>query len=117
MKQGRITAAYKTLAKLNKIPGLPFGLCNRLYLKKHELEPYYNSQAEQEQVILDASGQEHVDITPEIRKAFYEITETDVEYEENPVEVVLTDELAEKLGVTGEMIETLEGFVKFSEVE
>ena len=38
---------------------------------------------------------------------------TDVECNVKPITVVLTDELTEKLGITGEIIEQLDGFVVF----
>ena len=119
MKQGKIVAAYKTLMRLNKVPGLPFSLCNKLFMKKRELEPYFQSQREQENVLIEASGQkpdEGYDLTPEIKREIRKIAETDVDYEVNPVEISLTDEQCEKLGLTGEIMEILDGFIKFTGV-
>ena len=117
MKQGKIIAAYYELLKLNRIPGLPFAVCNRLYLLKSKLQPYFDSQLEQENVILEAHGQtsEHCEITPEISKEFKAISESEVDYDFKPVEIVVTDGLAEKMGLTGEIIGNLDGFVIFTE--
>lgn len=120
MKQGKIIAAYKRLAQMNRIPGLPFSLCSKLFLLKKKMEPYYQNQVEQENVALEASGQKpengQWDITPEIRQVFRQISETEVEWNEERIEIPMTDELAEKLMMTGETMEILEDFIRFTEV-
>ena len=55
MKQGKIISAYKVLVMLNRVPGLPFSMCNKLFMMKRKLEPYYQSQLEQENIILEAN--------------------------------------------------------------
>ena len=117
MKQGNIIAAYKTLAVLNRKPGLPFGIIQKFFLKKKELEPYWQMQGEQETVLIEATGQTVDDykLTPEIRRGLLDISETDVEYDEQPVEITITEELSEKLGLTAEILEHLDGFVTFTE--
>ena len=117
MKQGDIVAAYKTLAVLNRKPGLPFGIIQKLFLKKKELEPYWQMQGEQETVLIEASGQkvEDYELTPEIKKGLLAISNSDVEYTGKPVEITVTADLAEKLGLTAQMLEHLDGFVTFTE--
>ena len=74
MKQGDIVAAYKTLSVLNRKPGLPFGVIQKLFLKKKELEPYWQMQGEQETILIEATGQkvEDYELTPEIKKGLLE---------------------------------------------
>ena len=117
MKQGYIIAAYKTLAVLNRKPGLPFSVIQKLFQKKRELEPFYEMQVEQETVLIEASGQTVSDykLTPEIKKGLVEIAESDVEYDGQPVEIVVSPGIEEKLGLTAEMLEHLDGFVTFTE--
>ena len=117
MKQGNIIAAYKTLAALNRKPGLPFGIIQKLFLKKKELESYWQMQGEQETVLIEATGQTVDDykLTPEIKKGLLELSESNVEYDGQPVEIVITEELSAKLGLTAEMLEHLDGFVTFTE--
>ena len=117
MKQGRIAMAYKTIISLYKKPGLPFRICNQLFMLKKVLEPFYEFQADMEGKVIEESGQEinRFEMTPEIRKAFEQIQAEEVEIEIEPLEIPLTDDLAEKMGITGEMIDQLDGFIKFTE--
>lgn len=120
MKQGKIIAAYKRLLLMNKVPGLPFGLCSKLFHLKKKMEPYYQAQVEQENVALEASGQKpengQWDITPEIRRVFMQISETEVDWNEEKINVELTEDIAEKLMITGETLEILEDFINFTGV-
>ena len=117
MEQGKIIAAYKTLAALNRKPGLPFSVVQKLFQKKKELEPFYQMQTEQEIVIIEASGQTLDDykITPELKKELFVLSKSDVIYDGKPVDITVTGDIAEKLGLTAEMLEYLDGFVTFTE--
>lgn len=117
MKQGNIIAAYKTLAIINRKPGLPFGVIQKLFQKKKELEPFWEMQGEQELVLIEATGQtiDNYTYTPELKKGLHSIEESEVEYSGTPVEIIVTPELEEKLGLTAEMLEHLDGFVTFTE--
>ena len=77
MKQGNIIAAYKTLAIINRKPGLPFGVIQKLFQKKKELEPFWEMQGEQELVLIEATGQtiDNYAYTPELKKGLHSITE------------------------------------------
>lgn len=115
MKQGKILKAYKTLAELNQIQGLPFSICCDLFMAKKNLEPYYELQLQKENVLIEASGQslDNYKLTPEFKKAVYDIYESDVGYDTPPVEIVINDDIALKLGMSADLIERLDGFVTF----
>lgn len=120
MKQNRISKAYKAIVQMYKRTGVPFGICNQLFMLKKKLEPYYELQGEKESEILKAHGWENemigrVPYTPEILKEFKEIQEAEVEYEGEPVEIRITEAIAEKLGITGEIIDMVDGFITFTE--
>ena len=55
-------------------------------------------------------------ITKELQAAFAEILKTEVDFKLEPVVIQLTPELAEKMNITAEMLEVLDGFVEFVEV-
>lgn len=119
MKQERIITAYKLLEKLNKTPGLPFGVCYKLFAAKKALSPFCEAQAEKEKVLFEAAGIDengNVKNTPELRRALADILKTDVDFKEEPVKVELDAEGFRLLGITAEIIEQLEGFVEFEEV-
>ena len=120
MRQGKLTAAYNTLTRLYRTPGLPFSTSQKLFLLKHKLQPYFDAQAEKQRVILEASGQEQKDgtyeITPEIRKAFAEITNTEVEWKEGAIDILITEDDAKALGITGEILDIFDGLIIFTEV-
>lgn len=120
MRQGKLTAAYKTLMGLYRTPGLPFRISQALYLAKHKLQPYYEAQAEKQRVILEASGQTpeggQYKMTPDIRKAYAEILDTEIEWTDAPVEIRITDDDAKAMGITGEILDILDGLIIFAEV-
>lgn len=119
MKQEKIFVAYKLLERLNKVPGLPFGICSKLYMLKKNLAPYYEAQQEKQMVLFEAVGIDEngqVEITKELKKSLADILKTEVDCEVQPVKIELTQDMADKLGLTGEIIEQLEGFVEFVEV-
>lgn len=119
MKQEKITIAYKMLEKINRVPGLPFSVCSKLFMAKKGLAPYIEAQAEKENIIFENAGVDDngkTMITKELQAAFAEILKTEVDFKLEPVEIQLTPELAEKLNITAEMLEVLDGFVEFVEV-
>ena len=119
MKQERIFTAHKVLEQLNKTPGLPFGVCYKLYAAKKALSPFYEAQKEKEQVLFEAAGIDEngqVTITPELKRSLAEILKTDVDFKEEPIKIELDAEGFRLLGITAEIIEQLEGFVDFVEV-
>ena len=119
MKQGHINIAHGTLSRLYRIEGLPFGLSSCLFNAKRRLDPYIEHQQEQEIAALEANGEMNPDgsytLTDEQKKAFndllLEIREADVEYDYKPVKISITAELCEKMGITGETNEALDGIV------
>jgi len=119
MRQGKLTAAYKTLMGLYRTPGLPFSTSQKLFLLKHKLQPYYEAQAEKQRVILETSGQSpekgQYKLTPEIRKAYAEILDTEVEWTDAPVEIRITDAEAKALNITGETLDIFDGLITFTE--
>ena len=117
MKQGDIISAYKTLAIINRKPGLPFWLNQKLFLKKKELEPFWEMQKEQEIVLIEATGQtiDNYTYTPELKKGLHVIEESEAVYDAKPLEIIINEELAEKMGLTAEMLEHLDGFVHFTD--
>ena len=120
MKQIMISKAYKAIVQMYRNKGVPFGICNQLFMLKKKLEPYYELQGEKESEILKENGWENemigrVPYTPEILKAFKEIHEAEVEYDGEPVEIRITEAIAEKLGITGEIIDMVDGFITFTE--
>ena len=120
MKQERVFVAYKLLERLNKIPGLPFKLCSQLYMLKKSIQPYYDAQVEQEMVLLEAAGIDEngqVMMTPELKKSLADIMKAEIDLKPIPVDILLTPTTTEKLGLTGEIMERLEDFVHFMEVE
>ena len=112
MKQARITIAYNTLIQLYRTSGIPFPVSCQLFMKKKELQPFYDLQAEKQNAILEAHG-DTGEMTPGIRKEFAEIIAADVDYDGKPIDICVNDDLAAKLGITGEIIDKLDGFVNF----
>jgi hypothetical protein len=118
MKQRRITVAYKALLRLYKIEGIPFPVSCKLFLMKKQLQPFLDLEAEREDAILkrenavDAEGR--INMTDKIRAEFAQILDAEVDYDAKPVEISLNDELAAKLGITGEVIDQLDGFIEFN---
>ena len=119
MRQEKIMLAYKQLEKLNKIPGLPFGVCSKLYMVKKSIAPFIEAQKEKEQVLFEAAGIDdngNVQNTRELRAALADILKTEVDCDIQPIQIQITPDITEKVGMTGEIIEHLEGFVEFVEV-
>lgn len=122
MKQGRITIAFKAVCDLYVVKGLPFWLSSNLFTMKRRLQPYVEHQQEQEHEILEAcdglnqmTGEPVVTRENEtfIASKFRDIRETEVEYDHPVMEIKLTDELVEKMGICGQTIDELDGFILF----
>lgn len=120
MKQANITMAYKTLGEMGRVAGLPFDLCKKLFMLRLKLKPHIEFQEERKQVLFEAAGiraDGTVEKTPALVKGLVEIQNAEVEWTEKPVKIELTPEIAEKLNITAETLELLDGFVEFAEVE
>ena len=122
MKQGRINVAFGKVCELYRVKGLPFSLSANLFTLKKRLEPYVEHYSEQEYNLLternalNPDGTTRTDMPPEevvaINKQLNEMRNTDVKYGE-PMKIMLTDALVEKLGITGELIEQMDGVICF----
>lgn len=125
MTQGKITVAFKTVSELYKVKGVPYIVSKRLYDLKRKLQPHFEFQKEKELDLLEEWDAINPDgtlrITSEnvnqINAKLAEIQNMEVDWQEPPVSILLNDDLAEKLGITGEILENLEGFVNFEEME
>lgn len=123
MKQGKITSAFNTLTKMYRTKGLPFGISSILFNMKRQLEPYRDHQAEQEELLaekysggeMDENGGYKMDGVARtlFAKDLIAMQNTEVECDVKPVTIDLNDELCEKMGITGETIDMLEGFIEF----
>ena len=121
MKQGRIVVAWTEIGILYKTKGVPFGISSQLFTLKRKLQPFVEHQQEQEIAALEEIGAVNTDMTvnvtdencKQINDIMREIRETEVEYNEEPTTIKLTDAICEKLGVSGETIDKLDGFVVF----
>ena len=117
MKQKRITAAYKALLLLYKIEGIPFPVSCKLFMVKKQLQPFYDLEAEKEDAILKREGAIDdagiITMTNAIREEFAEILDSDVDYDAAPIDIDVNDDLVVKLGITGELIDQLDGFINF----
>lgn len=124
MKQGKITQAYKTVFDLYRVKGLPFSLSSRLFTLKRKLQPFVEHQQEQEYALLEEWNAINPDdtlcITTEnvnqVNAGMKKISESEVEWNEPPITITLDADLTEKLGITGAIIEQVEGFIDFKEV-
>lgn len=115
MKQKQITAAYQAVTQLYKIEGLPFCISLDLYLLKKKLDPYIELEAEKERAIFDAGGDTGT-ITPEMRREIAKILEAEVEWKEPPLIFKLDQKVIQKMNITGELLDKLDGFVIFEQV-
>ena len=117
MKLKKIAIANKVLLRLYRVSGIPFPISCKLFMLKKKLQPFIDLQAEMENSILkekNAIGEDGtINMTAEIRSKFADILDSDVEYEENQIDLPVNAEVVEKLGITGEVIDQLDGFVNF----
>lgn len=127
MTQGKINVAFSKICELYRIKGLPFSLSSRLFNMKKRLEPFVEHYTEQEHNLLadrnalNADGTIRQDVPQDeviaINMELFDMRATEVEWKGEPLTIQLTDELADKLGVTGELMEQLDGIVTFEGVE
>ena len=127
MKQGKINTAFGIVCDFYRIKGLPYALSRDLFLLKKKIEPYFEHYSEQEfnllseRNALNPDGTIRRDVPQEevtaINKELNDMRSTEVEWKEEPLTVKLTSWLTEKLGVTGELIEQLDGIICFEEKE
>lgn len=125
MRQGKINVAFGKLCDLYRIKGLPYTLSRDLFMTKRKLQPYVEHYNEAEAELLESrdaltpTGMVRTDMpmaeVAKINKELNDMRQTEVEWKEEPLTIRLTDELTEKLGITGEIIEQLDGFVNFVE--
>ena len=83
------------------------------------MKPYIECQIERRQVLFEAAGISEdgsVEYTPALKKSLIEIQTAEVEWTAEPMKIEVTPEIVEKLNVTAEMLEILDGFVEFVEV-
>ena len=123
MRQGKINVAFGVICNLYKIKGLKYSLSNKLFQMKRELQPFIEHYHEKEVEILEEwdaltpGGAVRTDMPVEdvtkINAALDAIRAADVDYDIEPITIKLTDKLTDLLGITGEVIEQLDGFVRF----
>ena len=127
MKQGKITTAYNTIMDMYRIKGLPYDTYLDLLAKKRELQIYVDCQAEQEErIAVEISGGMAADGTFPMNKAqqgeFFrqlaDIRDTEVKYDAKPIEICGTETfLVDTLGVTGEVMDILDGIITFVRIK
>ena len=122
MKQGRITAAQAAIMQLYRFKGIPFQISVDLLKMKRDLQVYVDCQAEQEeQMALEISGGMNEDGSypmdqaqqAKFRKELAKIQEEEVNYDLEPITIRLTPDLVERMGISGEVMDILDGFVIF----
>ena len=122
MKQGRITAAYSMIMQLYRVKGVPFQISVDLLRKKRELQVFVDCQAEQEEKMaeeiaggVNEDGSYPMDQAKQaiFRRELAKIQEEDVNYDLEPITIKLTPELVERMGICGEVMDVLDGFVIF----
>lgn len=115
IKQRKISAAYQAVTKLYKIEGLPFCISMDLYLLKKKLDPYIELEVEKEKTLFAASGESGI-LSPEMKAELSKIMEAEVEWDEKPLLFILDHEQLEKMNITGELLDKLDGFIVFDPV-
>lgn len=126
MKQGNIVRAFNTLKTLTTIKGLPFGTLCSLYQARKALTGYVEAQEQAELEVIRELGTvdekgvityNAPDGAKELAKKLREIAETEIDPCIKPVNVKITQETADKLGLDGDILNTLDGFVTFELME
>ena len=118
--QESIFKAHQTLGQINKTPGLPFALCKKLFMVRIKMKPHVECEIEQQQVILEAAGRKPdgtYNTNPDVLRELKKIQQTEVDWKDKPVKIEMTPAMFQRIGVTAEMLENLDGFVEFVEVE
>ena len=123
MKQGQIVKAFTTLKTLTAVKGLPFGTLSGLYQARRALSGHVEAQQEKEMEIIRELGEVQQDGTikfndpeegpKEMNRRFLEIVGTEIDAKIEPVTVRINQAAADKLGLDGEILGALDGFVNF----
>ena len=122
MRQGSITAAYKTIMNLYRFKGIPFQISVDLLKRKRELQVYVDCQTEQEERVaaeiagcINEDGSYPMDEEKQarFRRELAKIQEVDVNYDLEPITIKLTPKLVEVMGISGEIMDVLDGFISF----
>lgn len=122
MKQGRITAAYSMIMQLYRVRGIPFQISVDLLRKKRELQVFVDCQAEQEEKMaeeiaggINEDGSYPMDQAKQaiFRRELAKIQEVDVNYDLEPITIKLTPKLVEVMGISGEIMDVMDGFISF----
>lgn len=122
MRQGSITAAYKTIMNLYRFKGIPFQISVDLLKRKRELQVYVDCQTEQEERVaaeiaggINEDGSYPMDEEKQarFRRELAKIQEVDVNYDLPTITIKLTPKLVEVMGISGEIMDVLDGFISF----
>ena len=122
MRQGSITAAYKTIMNLYRFKGIPFQISVDLLKRKRELQVYVDCQTEQEERTaaeiaggINEAGSYPMDEEKQarFRRELAKIQEVEVNYDLPPITIKLTPKLVEVMGISGEIMDVLDGFISF----
>ena len=127
MKQGKINVAFGKVCDMYRIKDLPFTLSRQLFMLKKMLEPFVEHYYEQEydflteRDALNPDGTTRTDMPPEevadINKRLRDMRQSEIDWKEEPVKILLDADLTKKLGVTGELMDQLDGIICFEGVE
>ena len=120
MKQAKFRTALKCIEGLYETKGLPFAISKTLFMLKREIQPHVMHEDEQRVEVLKEWNALNPDYTlnittenvNQINAAYADIAKTEVDWGE-PVVITLTEELTEKMGITGKTMEDMEGFIRF----
>lgn len=126
MKQGKIAAAYNDIVEMYGIQGAPYDVYVILLRVKRDLQVYVDCQSEQEEKIADEiSGGMIADGTypmnQEQQRVFMtrirEIQKTEVSYDKTPETLFLTAEQIRLLGITGRVMDNLDGIINIVKID
>lgn len=120
MKQAKFRTALRCIEGLYDTKGLPFAISKKLFMLKREIQPHVIHEDEQRVEVLkewnalnpDGSLNITTENINQINAAYADIANTEVEWGD-PVTIILTDDLTEKMGITGKTMEDMEGFISF----
>ena len=125
MTQLKVLNAYHLILQMYRTKGLPFAVCKALFTAKNMLQPHVDCQIEQENIIVEELGgsinNDGVINVPDDKKAelvkrMKDIRTTEVEIK-TPIKLNLNEEQINKLDITGETLEILDGIIDIVEVE
>ena len=127
MKQAKISLAYQALARLGNVKGLPFAVMSSLYQARKALTGYWEAQEQAENRAIRELAAIGADGTllyydeekgpSELKKRLNEILEAEIKMDKSPIQIAVTQETVDKLGLDPNTIATLDGFVLFTLAE